>query len=258
MKRMIILADLHCGHRSGLTPPKYWINSEEDGFLGKVAQFERDLWKWYSETIEKCKPIDVIVVNGDAIDGKGEKSGGTELIRTDRLEQVRMAAECIRIAEAKDVFIIAGTPYHVGKEEDFESSLADDLGAHFSNHEFIKCEDVKFDFKHKVSSSIIPHGRWTAPRRSALWNSMQAERGMQESLDFLIRSHVHYYTLSEDAIKTVITTPALQGWTKFGSKECEGTNDVGFLQFDCENGEAGLTKYFYDMREFKAEFVEIK
>jgi hypothetical protein len=257
-ERLVCIADLHCGHRTGLTPPEWQMQKGINAFFDKIHDFESDMWKWFSGCAERCKPVDILVVNGDAIDGKGDKSGGTELLTADRVLQGEIAKKCIQLFEAKHIVIINGTPYHTGKEEDFEAVLACELKAHYANHEFIQCGGVGFDFKHKVSSSVIPHGRWTAPRRAALWNSLQAERGLQPNVDILVRSHVHYYTLGEDQFKTVITSPALQGWSKYGSRECEGTNDVGFLQFDCEDKNYDLTKYFFDMRNYGSEFLKFK
>ncbi len=257
MQNIVIIGDTHCGHRAGLTPSEYWSN-ETEGFMGKVARFQRMLWDWYITEIESIKPIDTLIHLGDAIDGKGERSGGTELIEMDRNEQTKMAGLCMDVAEAKHEIMINGTPYHSGKEEDWEAVLADRRGAHYANHEFFRSEGVTFDLKHKVSGSIIPHGRWTAPRRAALWNALQCERGIQPKIDFLIRGHVHYYTLSKDVQRTVITNFALQGWSKYGSRECEGTNDIGFLQFKCHEGQAELIEHIFDMRPFAAEILEFE
>ncbi|MDD5363391.1 MAG: metallophosphoesterase [Ignavibacteria bacterium] len=259
MKRILIISDLHCGNRFGLTPPP-WQYKEREGYYHKIGAFQRSLWTWYSSMIDKIKsekPIDVLVCNGDAIDGKGERSGGTELLEADRNEQIKIAKTCIEQAAAKKIIIVNGTPYHTGKEDDFEATLAALLNAQYANHCHINVDGVRFDIRHKVNSSVIPHGRYTAPRREAVWSAMWGERGLSEKADFIIRSHVHYFTLSEDAATTVITTPSLQGWTKYGSRECSGIVDLGFLVIDCDKGNAATSKYFFDMKEFKVEFLEI-
>jgi hypothetical protein len=254
MKRLLLISDLHCGNRFGLTPPAWQYGPDRDGYQSKVGDFQRALWSFFTEEISKLKPIDILICNGDAIDGKGERSGGTELLEADRNEQVKIAKACIDFVGAKQNIIVNGTPYHTGREDDFEASLASLLNAEYHNHCHINVEGVKFDIRHKVNSSVIPHGRYTAPRREAVWSAMWQERGLTEKADFIIRSHVHYYTLSEDASVTVITTPALQGWTKYGSRECSGIVDIGFLSFDCEEGNAVLVQNFFDMRKFKVEF----
>jgi hypothetical protein len=259
MKRLLLISDLHCGHQFGMTPPQWQYNAR-DGYQAKVGLFQREFWNWFSAEIEEVKkenPIDILILNGDAIDGKGERSGGTELVTTDRNEQVKIAKYCIDFCEAKQIKIISGTPYHTGKEEDFEATLAALLGGKYHNHLHINIAGVKFDIRHKVASSIIPHGRYTAPRREALWGALWAERGLMDKADFYIRSHVHYYTASMDASNCVLTTPCLQGWTKYGSRECSGVVDLGFIVFDCENGRAAMSNHFFDMRKFKVEFENV-
>jgi hypothetical protein len=259
MKRVLIISDLHCGNRFGLTPPA-WQYHDREGYYHKVGLFQQSLWCWFAKMIDTIKaevPIDLLVCNGDAIDGKGERSGGTELLEADRNEQIKIAHNCITYAGAKKNIIVNGTPYHTGREDDFEATLAALLNAQYANHCHITVDGVKFDIRHKVNSSVIPHGRYTAPRREAVWSAMWQERGLSEKADFIIRSHVHYYTMSEDAATTVITTPSLQGWTKYGSRECSGIVDIGFLVIDCDKGSHTLSKYFFDMREFRVEFTEV-
>ena len=239
MERAVFIGDLHSGARSGLTPPEWqWPLDSTDPTRRKYAEMQSKIWGFYVDTLKSLQPINCLVINGDAIDGKGARSGGTELLEADRVIQCQMAAECIRQAKAKKILMVRGTPYHVGAEDDFETEIASLVGADkIGDHEWLDCGGVIFDIKHKVGSSSIPHGRNTAPQRAALWNMFWAERGIQPKAKVFIRSHVHYHTFSGDAWRLVMTLPALQGWTKYGSKECEGTTDIGIVSFDCEGGE---------------------
>lgn len=251
MKRLVIISDLHCGHRAGLTPPGWGYSEDSESETRRhFAKLQRLQWEWFSETIAALQPIDTLLVNGDAIDGKGERSGGTELFEADRHEQAAIAARCISEARAKKVYIIRGTPYHVGKEEDFEDTVAQLVEAdHIGYHDWIDVEGVIFDCKHKTSSSVIPHGRHTGPARAKLWNSLWAERGLQPKAHVIVRSHVHYLDYSGDATGLVMVTPALQSFgSKYGAAQCEGTVDVGLVNFDCEKGDYSWKAHLMDMK----------
>lgn len=250
MPRLVSISDLHCGSRSGLTPPDWqWSRTSGTRERRKYAEMQARIWEFSVAKLAQLQPIDCLVVNGDSIDGKGERSGGTELLEADRNEQAAMASECIRQAKAKKIVIVRGTPYHVGREDDFESTVAGLCGASkIGDHEWIECGGVVFDFKHKVGSSSIPHGRNTAPQRAALWNALWAERGLQPRARIIVRSHVHYHTYSGDSRRLVMTTPALQGWTKFGAKECEGTTDIGLVSFECEGGNFSWQAHLLDLQ----------
>jgi hypothetical protein len=251
MDDIAVIADLHCGHKAGLTPPdwQYKEGASSDD-MAKFGPIQRKVWDWFSAKAESLAPVKTLIVNGDAIDGKGEGTGGTELLTSDRREQIEMAKQAIELFRAERIYLIRGTPYHVGKEEDWESELAKDVhAAKIGNHEWLERDGVVIDFKHRVSSSIIPHGRATAPARAALWNTMWAERGLQPKANILVRSHVHYHTFVGNADRLVLTTPCLQWWSKFGSLLCEGVIDVGFLSFSVEGeGRYSWTAHLMDMK----------
>lgn len=231
MKRVVAIGDLHCGHFVGLTPPIYQSRNPE------LRAVQKRLWGFYVEAIKALQPIDVLIVNGDAIDGRGERSGGTELLTTDRKEQALMAVECIRQAKAKQIFMTFGTPYHTGASEDWESYIAERLGATIEGHLFLDVDGVTFSVKHKVGSSSVPYGRHTAASKENTWNALLAEEGSAPRADVFIRSHVHYFTHGGDARKLYLTLPALQGpGSKFGERQCSGLVDFGLVHFDIEQG----------------------
>lgn len=243
-KRVVIIADMHCGHKVGLTPPKYQPSPREektlrDHFHNKFARIRQECWDFYAKTIDSLKPIDVLIVNADCIDGRGEKSGGTELLTADIDEQCDIAIECIRYAEAKNVIMTYGTPYHVGELEDHENKIAEAVGAKIGAHEWVSVNGVIFDVKHKVGNSIIPHGRATAALREALWSIIWKEAQMIPGANIIIRSHVHFAVdVRISGLPHTIVTPALQAMgTKYGSRQCSGLVDFGLVVFDVyDNG----------------------
>ena len=234
-KRVVVLADLHCGHRVGLTPPKWWKAEAAT----KWVATQRACWQWYVDTLEYLTPVNVLVVNADCIDGRGERSGGTELIEPDRNRQLAMAVDCINHAEAKRIVMTRGTPYHTGEAEDFEDIIATQLDASIGDHEWYDINGVVLDVKHAIGNSSIPHGRYTPLGRADLWNSLWSERDLQPRADIIIRSHVHAHNyiggMRNGKPWLAMTTPALQGMgTKFGARKCEGLVDFGLVQIDIE------------------------
>ncbi len=237
-KRVVNIADLHCGHEFGLTPPAWQYKVDGHPRIAKAGKFQRALWGFGTESLDDLKPIDVLIVNGDAIDGKGDKSGGIEQITTDRLEQCEMAAEFINYAEAKQVRILHGTRYHVGRDEDFEAALVDKITCKdttVQGHGFFDINGCIFDVKHKIGSSTIPHGRHTAIGKAHLWNIVwNVEHERQPKANVIIRSHVHYFSYAGGRDWVGMTSPALSYGTSYGIRECEGVVDIGLLVFDVD------------------------
>jgi predicted MPP superfamily phosphohydrolase len=239
--RVVVLADTHCGHFTGLTPKK-WRAYPEDKYY---YDLQNVMWDFFVAEIKKLQSIDVLLLNGDLIDGQGRKSGGTELITTDRNKQIMMVSEIVKIINPKkEVRIVAGTGYHTGDEEDWEKELIGAIKGEidakvikFNDRDFVTINGLVFDCKHKVGSSSIPHGRYTAIAKERLWNNLHSIRGTQPKADVLIRSHVHYFGHAGDADSLLLTTPAFQADTRYGSRVCSGTIDVGFLHFDITSKE---------------------
>jgi hypothetical protein len=254
--RLLSIGDMHCGHEFGLTPPAWQYKIDGHPRIAKAAKFQRALWGFALEAIEPLLPIDILEVGGDCIEGKGEKSGGIELITTDRLEQGEMAAEFINFIDAKKVRIHYGTRYHVGKDEDFEQAIVDKVNCKdtkIQGHGFFGVNGRIIDVKHKVGSSGIPHGRTGPLAKARLWNTQwNLAHKRQPLADIMLRHHVHYYSFAGGPGWLGITVPPLCYGSAFGIRECDGVVDVGMIVIDIyKNGE-------YIWRPILAEFPELK
>lgn len=262
-ERGLVISDSHCGHLVGLSMPEYHKPIGEGERQEKYAAVRKSIWEYFvEEIVEPFRPFDFLIFNGDATDGKGDRSGGTEHLTTDRVTQSRMAADIINYINAEKVFMVYGTHYHVNGPggEDWEDLVADMVGAKIGSHEWINVNGRIFDFKHKISSSTIPHGRLTALAREILWNRIWAARGLQPLADVLIRSHVHYYEMEEHQDCLGFITPALQGYgSKFGARECSGLVDIGGLIFDVyPDGEIQWYKRKAEIESQKAKAILLR
>jgi len=242
-KRGIIISDPHCGHLCGLTPPAYQIKTRKGGTTkrNKWAKLQEELWAAYADMLKKYGPFDFGLSGGDTLDGKGERSGGSECVTTDREEQVDMGVDVhnqVRLNANKGFEWVGvyGTAYHTGNEEDWENILAQRAGfKKIGSHEWVNVNGCVFDLKHHIGSSSIPHGRHTAIARDRLWNVMWAERNLTPKASVILRGHVHYHSFCGGPGWVAITMPALQGMgTKYGSRRCSGLVDWGIIVVDVD------------------------
>jgi len=267
-KRGITFGDLHSGHRCGLTPPA-WHGKPVKGGLTKHNKWQslrKSLWNHWVRIINEHGPFDFALYLGDGIDGRGERSGGTELLTTDREEQTDMAVECInqiRLNANKGFSIVGvyGTPYHTGSDgEDWENVIADRAGfSKVGAHEWVDVNGYVFDLKHDVGSSSVPHGRHTAVSREHLWAQLWAERDLIPKANAIIRGHVHYHNYCGGPDWVAMTLPALQGMgSKFGSRRCSGLVDFGAVIWDIDD--SGNAKWHSDtvfIKEQKARTIKL-
>lgn len=262
-KRIVVISDLHCGHLCGLTPPGWQVTQtpEHAGKRAKFGLLQREGWGWYEREIAALSPVYSVVVNGDTIDGRGELSGGAELITTDRNEQNAIAAHCINAWKCKRVNMLYGTAYHTGRDgEDWEENLRDKIkAAHVGSHDWFEINGRVFDIRHHVGSSDIPHGRATAILRDWMWNVLWHNADEQPLADVVIRSHVHYHIAVMTEGVVCMTTPALQGMgSRFGARRKSGRVHFGFVHFDItSNGEITWQPHIAKLRSQKAQTYKL-
>lgn len=183
--------------------------------------------------IKLLQPIDILVVNGDAIDGPGLRNKGIELLTTNRNEQVDIAVEAIQHIKAKDHYFTYGTGYHTGPEEDWEDQIAARFGTKPYDVLPLDINGLIFDIRHQIGSSQTPIGRFTALSRAQAWNALWSVIKDEILADVIIRSHVHYFGSASNSLGLMMTTPALQGpGTNFGARQMDGIVDFGFVHFD--------------------------
>lgn len=260
-KRVLVLSDLHAGHRAGLTHPGFL----PDDPLPKVKPFcdaARAYWDFYMRGLAKYGPFDIVFVNGDAVDGPGAKSGGTEQWTTDMEDQCDYALRALRkvpVKKSTKWVMTRGTPYHTGDDTDWENMLAADLNAKIGEHEWVEVEGVVFDLKHHpAGSSGVPQGRHTGVAKDRMWNIMWSHEGMQPVADVFIRSHVHYHNFCGGPQWLAVTTPALQGFgSRYGARRCTGIVDFGFLVFDVHKNDYSWYKHIAKLEQQKATITKL-
>jgi len=225
-KTVIMMGDLHSSHRAGLTHPAYQYGNDS------MARLREEMWKWYAEQVKDLPKPHLVVINGDAVEGRAQANGGMELLTTEMIKQTEMATAAIKVWDAKNYAMSYGTNYHTGKYENYEDIIAKELNCKAKNHVFLEVNGVKFDIKHKVGGSGIPHGRHTATAKADTWNMVWADEKLQPRCDVFIRSHVHFFQYSGNSSKLRMTLPALQAAaTEYGARQCEGYVDFGFVVF---------------------------
>jgi predicted MPP superfamily phosphohydrolase len=231
MKTVVIISDLHCGSVFGLTPPAH--------FSDHHIKHMRESWNEYCEIARKWLQPDVLIINGDAIEGNQSKQGGVELVTADRNVQCKMAEKCIDVWKAKQIYMTYGTAYHVGdKAEDFEFNIADSLEAKIEGRLYLDVEGVVFDVRHKIGSSGVFHGRATAVLREMMWDLIEQAKEVGPKVDVIVRSHAHYHIWVETPDQIAFITPGLQlKRGRYGSRECSGEIHWGAIRLTVDKGE---------------------
>jgi hypothetical protein len=243
-KRLVFIADSHCGTLEGLVNPDYALHhidnptTEKQRKRNKVATIEAEVWNWYYNTIKKLQPINTLVHLGDCIDGLGKKTAGREQITTDLNEQVEIASECIKLCNADKNYILYGSNYHVGGEIDYEDLVAQKVKAEIKSHLWLEYKSnindksLIFDCKHKIGGATSPFSRGAAISKDQLWNAIWAEKNLQPKSNCIIRGHVHYDYFVGNSDFLGVICPSLCWGSVYGERQCSGLVSIGLTVFD--------------------------
>ena len=258
MKKILIIGDLHCGSMCGLTPPDWFISKGRDA---KFANLQREMWDSYLEMCSEFGKVDALIVNGDVIDGKGARSGGTEQLTSDMFEQCDMAVAALNEIKADMLMFTYGTPYHTSSQsgEDFDKEVANRMGGAIDDELNVDVNGLVFNIKHKVGSSLNPANRAAPVGRQRMRNALESLGTESKPCDVYVRSHVHYFSFCGEADWYAFTLPALQSSsTKYGARQCYGKTDWGMCMFKVEDGIlAGWDCRLYDLDKHRRKVVRV-
>ncbi len=236
MKRGLLVSDLHSGHLAGLTHPDFErVPPKKRSALYKAYEARRTAWEWCSSEAKALQPVDFTLVVGDLIEGLGEKTGGTELLTTDRLEQCEMAIAALELFQAPKMRGVYGTPYHTGSNMDLEIVVAKAFKMPMSDQDTVDVNGFIIHMMHFIPGSAIPHGRATPLMRDFIWNVFWSLRKQFSLADCLVRAHVHYSLVVDDPNWLGIILPALKGLGDKINRKVKGTVHYGFVHLDVED-----------------------
>ncbi len=260
-KRILALADFHCGHRAGLTPPAWQWPTDKGAteYYQRWGTVQRDVWKWYAQTLRDIGKVDICVFAGDAVDGLGSRSGGAEQITLDMQKQVDMAIKCLRQAQAASYRMVYGTAYHTGDATDFEAMVADALSAEIQGHDFFNVNGCIFDVKHHIGNTTVMHGTANIGKQKQANDEWYLEHELQPKSNVLIRAHVHKYRAIDESELVGMTLPALQGFgSKYGVRRCSNVVQIGMILFTIDqHGGYTWQKYLANLKTQRVDIPKL-
>ncbi len=209
MKTIGIVSDLHCGSAWALLPKSYWSD--------RTPEAVRWLWQCWQWLIKHWPDLDLLVLNGDLIDGKQFRSRGTGLVTTSLGEQTDMAIECLAplADKAKKVIRLEGTAYH----ESFEGPLGKldtAFGIKVPKHPHQRhVRDIRLSKEAVLNVKHKPEGegmlyRGTGLDRELLWATVMEVMSGIPHATHIVRSHLHSKAGPFEGFgKVIVGTP---GW----------------------------------------------
>lgn len=266
--RVVAVADMHVGSRVGLANP---ARSPINDALAPVRVALFDVWEaaahgpWHAP--------DALIVNGDVIEGQNRKGGGAGTWSTQLLEQADHAVGLLRMWDAKRVYVIRGSGYHVetnglqveeyvarqlrAEEYPGQESIDPELRDRSGWHWYLHLGGVTFHVSHHISVSKVFHYQSTPTARQMLQaklNDMLRHHVSRYKTDIVLRGHSHYYNMVGFSGSTGLVMPCWKGLDDYmlSRGPLDISPDIGFLAWEIENGQARLQINLHKLNEIQA------
>ena len=257
---LIAIADTHINHKLALMklPSRHAKPTKSQRFLSinwkKACSDIADLIAQYKN------PWVTTVFDGDLIEADTKKRTN-QLVTRNQAFIMEMAFDTLEpvINMSNDIFVIRGTPAHVGKDAEYEEAFAGDL----KDDGIIKCEDtgdyswdrvrgewggVMFDIQHQGPIGRLRHTKLNAVMRLASELEIEYQRINKTIIAIRAHNHQRYDTYDNYEVR-VIGLPAWQIPPPYvtNTKGKYEISDIGFRAFVCQNGQIEVKKYDYDI-----------
>ena len=210
------LADLHVGSMFGLWPENF-ASSTRGVFELNIGQ--KYLLENWNRIAKQIPPLDLLILNGDIIDGVQRKSEGLYICEPNMQFQMFAAMELLepflrRVRRGGEIYSTEGTTYHEGTGSKWCNQLAKDIDAvPMADNQYcwdwllLDVQGKHFDIAHHQSHAIV--------YKSSIQEREMNYAEMQKShADILIRSHNHVYSWleipREDRVQFFLSTPPWQ------------------------------------------------
>jgi hypothetical protein len=265
--RAVLLADMHVGGLYGVA------GSPESKFAPDAGVRQKLFDAWSASTRGKWSKPDALIVNGDAVDGKGVKSGGVDQWEPDLMAQADHAAELLSMWGAKEVYIIRGSPYHVGAGHtglEVEEYLGRKIGAMVHPYGkdqqsglqwFLTLNGTTMHVSHHVGISRVFAYRSTPIARemmamklndplrhlvdlaskpggrNQLWND-DLKAAIECKTSIVVRAHSHYFWVCQTSHSMGIDLPCWQAMTPYMQlrNPIGMPPDIGFIGMEFNKG----------------------
>ena len=197
-KRILVINDIHDGSIHAICS----ANPIAEGKRYRPNPSQKRLLAGWKQCIKMFKnnPPDMIIINGEPIDGNNKKGFSKELWSQETVDQVRdfkKLFDMIPQKKSTKTYLTRGSTYHVDIEgTPIEEFVGDYIGAETYNnlkanyHLQFRINDKLISFAHETGYSKNFPARGN--RLAQEWTTHAAEaKSDKERWDFSVRAHVH-------------------------------------------------------------------
>lgn len=249
---------MHVGSSMGLCLPEYTLATGQTVKYNNPQCVLYDVWEEMCDYVNEGGRPDLLIGNGDIVDGKNSQDEGIGCWTTDLNEQANMGSILFKMTKSRNYAVLKGTKYHCGVNANGDQLVCDKVGGDWKgiSHLF-KIEGITMHMRHKISTANkreTEHGALARERTTVI-----TEYPTYGNIDILARSHRHSYCYCGKYKELDLVTPCFKAPDSFISEFTMKTPDIGYIVFEFDKDEYYFDPKIYklDMKHFLGESVYI-
>jgi predicted phosphodiesterase len=241
MTRWLHLSDIHGGSKEA--PATHEGDAKRNPIMDTLTD------EWY-KMVDTVGRVDVVVLNGDLIDGVNYKEEGVGTWTTDIKEQKDDVRDLIRSIRCRNYIVIRGSQYHRGKNYDGDSAIAEALGCEkaYDEVKITSSKDkVSMHLCHHINVSGIQSYRTTAIAREMMVAVLGEEHFGK--FDVIVRGHAHYYCLVDTGSHYGVILPCWKGRDAYVKQKSLCWNPhIGYVTMETKDGVISIDRHVRKLR----------
>ncbi|OQA51500.1 MAG: Calcineurin-like phosphoesterase [Bacteroidetes bacterium ADurb.Bin302] len=240
-KKVLVLSDIHVGSNVGPFFPEYADPNTGNAYTANTVQ--QYLYEQWIKMVDAVGAVDMVIVNGDTIDGCNPAEDGVGEITTSLMTQCEVAAKLLKMIDCNKFIFTAGSRYHIQDNINCDQLVCKFIDGQWINtNGFINIERIKLHARHFQPYSSVPYGRCTSQRKEAFILSSQGLK-----VDIYIRSHTHQYYYSGNSNDLTISTPCWKGLDDFMNRRSHEIPDNGYVVINVDDADYDWEPYIFNI-----------
>jgi hypothetical protein len=242
-----VIGDVHAGSDSAVSPAEIELDS---GNVISANEVQLALLHEFEKMCDTVGKVDLLILNGDLVDGQNYIGKGKGILTSDMARQVDTAVEVISNINFRKVVGCSGTPYHVERNPNLDKMVIEKLGGVCLDEVSITVEETRIYANHRTSIRMNGN-RAQSITTDMIMSELNAE-SFGKKVDVIFKSHAHYYMCVDNSRTLGFVCPCWKGRDEYARSATSPFSflpHIGYIVLDVESD--GSFSWFREIKQLK-------
>lgn len=250
-KKVLFIGDTHVGSNVGLSSSEM-INEDDNVIHQNVIQ------KWisdkYYKMVDDVGKVDLLILNGDIVEGPNYKNEGVGNWTNDMDVQVEHASDLLKDIKFRKCIGCSGTRYHSGDNPKNDKRVIEKIGGQWMKEVSTEINDVRIHAAHKAA---VYKNKQSKPA-SITGEMVAAEINAFEfgKYDILAKSHTHTYAGVDMGTSIGFLLPCWKGrddYAIYSASPLTFNPSIGYVVVEIESDKS--FSWYRDIEKLKGNYA---